>query len=90
MIYSNDVVLVFLLFKLLAYFTPFSSFSIVDFEQINVYGVLLWAKRMKIDTIQIHTYISIYKVAASRYSVRKGALRNFARFRGKHLCWSLF
>ena len=25
-----------------------------------------------------------------RYSVRKGVLKNFANFTGKHLCWSLF
>ena len=39
----NDVVLVFLLYG--TYFTPFSSFVIVDFEQVNVnwvvYGLLL-------------------------------------------------
>ena len=32
----------------------------------------------------------LYRSSHQRYSVRKGVLRNFARFTGKHLCQSLF
>ena len=31
-----------------------------------------------------------WKSSHQRYSVRKGVLRNFAKFTGKHLCQSLF
>ena len=38
-------------------------------------------------TIQI---VAPYKSSHRRFSVRKGVLRNFAKFTGKHLCQSLF
>ena len=31
-----------------------------------------------------------YRSTQQRFSVRKGVLRNFAKFKGKHLCQSLF
>ena len=33
---------------------------------------------------------SLTKVVAQRYSVKRGVLRNFAKFTGKHLCQRLF
>ena len=40
----------------------------------------------------IHSqYLSFrYRSSHRRSSVEKGALKNFAKFSGKHLCWSLF
>ena len=31
-----------------------------------------------------------FKRSHQRYSVKKGVLKNFSIFTGKHLCWSLF
>ena len=40
---------------------------------------------------KIYTYLSKTNRSSHRmYSIRKGALRNFAKFTGKHLCQSLF
>ena len=33
---------------------------------------------------------NIFRSSHRRYSVKKGVLKNFANFKGKHLCWSLF
>ena len=37
-----------------------------------------------------HTLLRFAEAVTQRYSVRKGVLRNFAKFTGKHLCQSLF
>ena len=34
--------------------------------------------------------VCLYRSSHRRYSVKKGVLRNFAKFTGKHLCQSLF
>ena len=36
------------------------------------------------------TFLDIYESSHRGCSVRKGVLRNFAKFSGKHLCQSLF
>ena len=47
---------------------------------------------MKNQTIsdQHHGSMDFAEVVVHKFSVRKGVLRNFAKFTGKHLCQSLF
>ena len=47
---------------------------------------------MKNQTIsdQHHGFMDFAEVVVHRCSVRKGVLRNFEKFTGKHLCQSLF
>ena len=37
-----------------------------------------------------HRYLGLFRSSHRSYSVEKCALKNFANFLGKHLCWSLF
>ena len=48
--------------------------------------------RMNLTTFELNTFLLSYHTEAvsQRCSVRKGVLRNFAKFTGKHLCQSLF
>ena len=39
---------------------------------------------------QLHFRKSYFRSTHQRCSVKKGNLKNFANFKGKHLCWSLF
>ena len=41
-------------------------------------------------TLYCMNYVHSYRSSHRRCSVRKGFLRNFAKFTGKHLCQSLF
>ena len=46
-----------------------------------------------INTISCESGLStslLYKSTLRRCSVKKGVLKKFANFIGKHLCWSLF
>ena len=61
--------------SLTSFFTPFSSVSIVDFEEVNV----SW------DSISVST-----EADAQKCFVKKVLLKNFANFTGKHLCQSFF
>ena len=47
---------------------------------------------MNISTKKVHSQqiISWYRSSHWRCSVKKGVLKNFAKFKGKHLCWCLF
>ena len=88
--------------KLWTYFTS----SIVDFEQVNIswelkqplFNLVLLSYKSKLIRFYSDKIIYIYlrKVQANFRSSRpevfckKGVLRNFAKFTGKHLCWSFF
>ena len=45
---------------------------------------------IKFSCQKMSSIFSLFRSSHRRYSVRKGVLRNFAKFTGKHLCQSLF
>ena len=49
----------------------------------------LFQKVSKIDISNIFLFLSRFRSSHPRCFVRKGVLRNFAKFTGKHLCQSL-
>ena len=66
-------------------FKSMSSISIVDFEQINLYRVAPNSENLYMTTTD-KTSRSSHQTC----SMKKDVLRNFAKFRGKHLCQSFF
>ena len=58
------------------YLVPFSTLSIVNFEQVNV----CWDRNRRVSIRSSHR----------RCSVTKGVLRNFAKLTRQHLCQRLF
>ena len=65
---------------------------------MSTHTLNLTLKRKFLEVSQIHSafiYVSnsslfIYRSSGSEVSCRKGVLRNFAKYTGKHLCQSLF
>ena len=47
-------------------------------------------KLIRSNHILSHNRSSTFKSSRQRFSVKKGVLKNFAKFTGKHLFWSLF
>ena len=53
--------------------------------QITAYILLVMCSLLSLDDLN-----SFYRSSHRRCSVKKGVLKNFANFTGKHLCWSFF
>ena len=49
-------------------------------------------QRRNLNTVMygLETFTTFIRSSHRRYSVKQGAIRNFAKFTGKHLCQSLF
>ena len=96
-----DVVLLLLLLGLNVFHT-FSTLSVVDFKLVNICWEVFLQKRVillfifliafKAKVLAEHVLMqkATYRSSHRRCSVRKGVLREFAKFIGKQLCQGLF
>ena len=62
------------------------NFTTSKFIVIIMKGIILWKKTMK----SFFCNVLIFRSSHSQVFFRRVVLKNFASFKEKHLCWSLF
>ena len=85
----KSLIVLLLCYNILFYFDLYSSLAVTN--RLCIYILL----NINIEKLKIKAGIAklshlLSEAVVRRYSVKKGVLRNFTKFTGKHLCQSLF